>query len=48
MHIKSEDWKNGWSGISVGIDANEIDPFIDLLNMIKEDPDQHFHISGDY
>lgn len=48
MHVKIEDWKNGWSGISVGIDPDEIDRFIELLKMIKEDPDQHFHISSDY
>jgi hypothetical protein len=48
MHVKIEDWKNGWSGISVGIDSDEIDHFIDLLKMIKDDPEQHFHISSDY
>jgi hypothetical protein len=48
MHVKIEDWKNGWSGINVGIDPDEIDQFIVLLKMIKEDPDQHFHIFSDY
>jgi len=48
MHVKIEDWKNGWSGISVGIDPDEIDHFIELLKTLKEDPDQHFHISSDY
>ena len=48
MHVAIEDWKNGWSGISVGIDPDEIDRLIELLKMIKEDPDQHFHISSDY
>ena len=48
MHVKIEDWKNGWSGISVGIDPDEIDHFIDPLKMIKDDPEQHFHISSDY
>jgi len=47
MRVKIEDWKNGWSGISVGIDPDEIDHFIELLKMIKEDPEQHFHISSD-
>lgn len=48
MHVKIEDWKNGWSGISVGIDPDEIDRFIELLKMIKEDREQHFHVSSDY
>lgn len=48
MHVKIEDWKNGWSGISVGIDPDEIDRFIELLKMIKDDREQHFHISSDY
>jgi hypothetical protein len=48
MHVKIEDWKNGWSGISVGIDLDEIDHFIEFLKMIKADPQQHFHISSDY
>jgi hypothetical protein len=48
MHVAIEDWKNGWSGISVGIDPDEIDHLIELLKMIKKDPDQHFHISRDY
>lgn len=48
MRVEIEDWKNGWSGISVGLDLNEIDCLVDLLKMIKDDPDQHFHISSDY
>lgn len=48
MHVEIEDWKNGWSGISLGIDPDEIDDFIELLTLIKQDHDQHFHISSDY
>lgn len=48
MHVKLEDWKNGWSGISIGIDPAEVDRLIELLKMIREDPNQHFHISSDY
>ncbi|MCC6140397.1 MAG: hypothetical protein IT389_07255 [Nitrospira sp.] len=48
MHVKIEDWKNGWSGISVGIDPDEINRFIELLKMIRENPEQHFHVSSDY
>jgi len=48
MYVKIEDWKNGWCGISIGIDPDEIDHLIERLKMIKENPDQHFHISSDY
>ena len=48
MNVKLEDWNNGWFGISMGIDSDEVDRLIELLEMIKEDSDQHFHISSDY
>lgn len=44
MQVEIEEWKNGYYGISIGIDPNEMDEFIELLKMIKEDHDQHFHI----
>lgn len=48
MHAKLEDWKNGWFGVEVGIAPHELDQFIRLLQMLKAEPDQHFHISNDY
>jgi hypothetical protein len=48
MHTKLEDWKNGWFGVELGISPEEIDPLIAQLRMLKEDYDQHFHISSDY
>jgi hypothetical protein len=48
MHAKLNDWKNGWFGVELGIRRGEIDNFIALLQMIKADPDQHFHLSSDY
>jgi hypothetical protein len=47
MHVEIKDWKNGWYGIDIGLAEQEIDQLIHLLNMIKEDPEQHFHISSD-
>jgi hypothetical protein len=35
-------------GIRIGIDRDEIDHFVELLKILKEYPDQHFHISSDY
>jgi hypothetical protein len=48
MNAKLEDWKNGWFGVDLGISRNEIDALIANLNMLKGDPDQHFHLSSDY
>ena len=48
MHAKLNDWKNGWFGVELGIRRGEIDRLIALLQKIKADPDQHFHLSSDY
>jgi hypothetical protein len=34
--------------VELGILGEEIDQLIELLKMLKEDPDQHFHLSSDY
>ena len=48
MYLKLEDWKNDFFGIELGLSLNEIDELIELLQMIKADDEQHFHISSDY
>jgi len=48
MHAKLDDWKNGWFGVQLGVKKEEIDHLIALLQMLKEEPDQHFHLSSDY
>lgn len=48
MHATLESWKDGWFGLCIGLDRDEIDALIEMLLMIKEDPEQHFHISSDY
>jgi len=48
MYSKLEDWKNDFFGIELGLSLNEIDELIELLQMIKADDEQHFHISSDY
>ena len=47
MHGKIEDWNNGWYGMSLGLALPEIDRLIVLLTKLREDPEQHFHISSD-
>lgn len=48
MRVSSEDWKNGWTGIEIGIAKNEIEYLIEMLKMLQNEPDQHFHINSDY
>ena len=48
MNISFEDWKNGWHGIELGLSTAEIDQLIGNLEMLKQDTEQHFHISSDY
>lgn len=48
MRTELEDWKNGWYGVQFGILAEEIDALIERLQMLKAEPDQHFHLSSTY
>ena len=48
MYVKHEDWGDGWYGVKISLNQDEIDRLIQSLQMIKDDPDQHFHISSDY
>ena len=48
MRAEIEDFKTGWYGITLGVNKKEIDRLIKLLTHIKNDTDQHFHISSDY
>ena len=48
MYVDIEDWRNGWYGIGIGLKSDEIDLLIDLFQIIKRDPEQHFHISSEY
>ena len=45
MYVGIEDWKNGWFEVEIGIDPKEIDILIDRLKMIRDDHEQHFHIT---
>jgi hypothetical protein len=48
MRGEIEDWKNEWYGIRLGLAVPEIDRLIALLTELRDDPEQHFHISSDY
>jgi hypothetical protein len=47
MRSKLNDWKNGWFGVELSLKKEEIDRVISLLQMLKQEPDQHFHLSSD-
>jgi hypothetical protein len=48
MHGEIENWNNGWYGVSLGLSVSEIDRLIALLTNLRNEPEQHFHISSDY
>ncbi len=48
MRVELEDFKTGWFGVGVAIRLEEIDTLITLLNRLKNDPSQHFHIAGNF
>lgn len=48
MRTELEDWKNGWYGVQLAVSAEEIDVLIARLQMLKAEPDQHFHLSSTY
>nr|WP_199045037.1 hypothetical protein [Dyella sp. ASV24] len=48
MRALLEDWNNGWAEVEVSLSASDIDRLIALLQMIKADPDQHFHATSNF
>lgn len=45
----TKDWENeGWTGISLGLRPEEIDHLVSMLLALKDDHDQHFHLSSKY
>jgi len=48
MRSELEDWGNGWHGLRLSIKSHEIEHLIGLLQRLRQDPEQHFHISSDY
>ena len=48
MRVELEDFKTGWFGVGVTMRLHEIDTLITLLNRLKNDPSQHFHIGSNF
>jgi len=45
MRAETIQWKDGWFEVEIAIQNQEIDHLISLLQGLKADPEQHFHIS---
>ncbi len=48
MRSEIENWNNGWYGVRLELSIAEIDRLIGLLTNIRNDPEQHFHMTSDY
>lgn len=48
MRASLEDWNNGWTEVEVSLSTSDIDRLIALLQMIKADPEQHFHATSNF
>ena len=48
MHAELERWASGWQGLRLSLRPSEIGRLIELLHMLQQDPEQHFHISSKY
>lgn len=46
MIAEIEKWEEGWQGLALGLSIEEIDHFISLLQEIRNDNEQHFHIQS--
>ena len=48
MFLKLEDYNTGWIGLKIAIKTNDIDILIQNLELLKDNPSQHFHISSNF
>jgi len=48
MKAEIEDFQTGWYGLSLGINKNDVDNLIERLIYIKNNSNEHFHISSNY
>ena len=48
MRGEIESWNNGWYGVRLELSVVEIDRLIELLTIIRNDTEQHFHMTNDY
>jgi hypothetical protein len=44
MKSSIEDFRTGWYGLKLHLDLNDIDRLLELLVLLKDDKNYHFHI----
>ena len=48
MFVELEKFNTGWVGLKIGLKGEEIEHLIQNLQMLKENPSQHFHIANNF
>lgn len=48
MKLTREDFETGWTEVAMGLSSHEVDRLIQMLQLIKQDPNQHFHCSSNH
>lgn len=48
MYVELCDFKTGWYELSIYLKGNDIDVLVERLIQLKNNRDQHFHITSDY
>ena len=48
MLVTTDDWKNGWFEVEIGASEDEVESLIQMLQMLLNEPDQHFHCNSDF
>jgi hypothetical protein len=48
MKIDIETFDSGWHGLAWGMSRKEAGLFIERLQVLIDDPTQHFHLSGTF
>lgn len=48
MFVKLHDFETGWYEVALGLKKEDIDVLIENLEILRNNPSQHFHISSDY
>ncbi|MCU7929125.1 MAG: hypothetical protein KZQ97_22225 [Candidatus Thiodiazotropha sp. (ex Dulcina madagascariensis)] len=48
MNAEFEDFGTGWIQVFLSMKENDIDSLIEMLKLLKANPDSHFHLASDY
>lgn len=48
MNVEFEDFGTGWIQMFLSLKEEDIDSFIEMLTVLKDRPESHFHITSDY